>query len=740
MKYLLHLVMLLNILYSFGQNENISPLITNPHINKTKESKKEKKSDTFDSTFVYIYDTLNLPIFDEFSTNKTQQYNPKYSDLDVYFDKRYKLLKNDNVTPISKNEKFSTNTTYRKIYSIDGLTHSEIPLSLIPIKIGDLSKYPVSYSNKNVYPAYNIIDSLGVLNDLSDTIALIENEIDIIQDSATQFFKPINDLNSIWIDHNTYHNYRFGYKPWSIGVMTFDGLDENGKAYDLGSNTTDYADFLTSKPIDLSFSTLSDSIYLSFLYQSGGYGEIPDSTDSLIVEFYNKITDKWEWIWSTNGQNNIETFNVAHIKLKDLKYLKKGFKFRFKNYGQKSGGFDIFNIDYVHLRSLSGYEDTLFKDFAWIYPLNSLLKDYTSVPWDHYKNENSNKMNDKVEISIRNGSNIPENNSIPGKVEIFYTTNLESTISISGNSLSNSELNYSPRTNYTTTHDFSNASKFDPTKIGTKQNFKIKGTIESQFPNFNQNDSTISNQYFGNFYSYDDGSAEEAYGIIGKQANLAVQFTPYETDSIIGIQTCFVESATDVSKKLFLLSIWDDNNGIPGNLLYEDDLYSPRTPIYNYGLNNFHTYYLKNNQKIKVDGIFYIGWRQFDPERLNIGFDKNTTNNSKNFYSLDRGVTWINSSVKGSILIRPVFSTSMDAELGIDEIKMSGQHTNVYPNPTSSLININDTFSSIEIYSIEGKLILTTQEKKINIENYMNGVYILKIIGKDTKTIKIIKN
>ena len=57
---------------SFSQNESISPLINNPHIPFLANKKLEKNSTSFDSTFIFIYDTLSLPFFDEFSSNKIQ--------------------------------------------------------------------------------------------------------------------------------------------------------------------------------------------------------------------------------------------------------------------------------------------------------------------------------------------------------------------------------------------------------------------------------------------------------------------------------------------------------------------------------------------------------------------------------------------------------------------------------------------------------------------------------------------
>lgn len=717
---------------------NSNKLILNQYV-KSNDLNKEKKINTFDSTFIYISDTLTLPFFDEFSSNKYQKYNSSFNDNGITSIIKYRLLNNVTSLPLSASEKYSSQVTYRRTYSIDHLSYTDQPFSSIQIKKGDLQSFPVTYSNIDVYPPYYIYDSLENSNDKPDTIWLISP--DIIQDSARQFFKNINDPNSLWLDNYTYHNYRFALKPWSIGVATFDGINENGKAYALGTNITNYADYLTSKPINLSGYSASDSLYLSFLYQSGGFGEEPDESDSLVLEFYVKEKNQWYWIWSDTGTKD-KRFKVGHINLKNADFFKKDFQFRFKNYGNLSGGFDIFNLDYVHLRSLSGKQDTLFKDYSWVYPIKSLLKEYTSVPWDHYKNHSEGKMSDKVNLEIRNGSNISENNSTNGKIEIFYDNKIEGTFLVTGSELSGGVLNYAPRTFYSTLHDFSGGYKFDPSKNSTKANFKIKGTIGAQFPNFNQNDSTFSEQYFGNYYSYDDGTAEAAYGIIGAQSYLAIKYSPYESDSLIGIMTNFVESGNNVKDKLFLLTVWSDNNGVPGDILYKDDIYFPRTPEYNYGINNFYTYYFNNNQKIKINGSFYIGWNQFSADRLNIGFDKNNINNDKAFISLNNGISWTNSSVEGTVMMRPLFSTSMDAELGLYETNIDFVEYSIYPNPTNEIItikhNISD-FQGVEIYNIQGKLVQTSKNEEIDLSNNPAGIYILKLIGLKSKNQKIIK-
>jgi hypothetical protein len=57
----------------YSQHLEAGPLTQNVHLSKTKTLKAF--GDTFDSTFVFIPDTIQLPFFDDFSTNKFQQYN-----------------------------------------------------------------------------------------------------------------------------------------------------------------------------------------------------------------------------------------------------------------------------------------------------------------------------------------------------------------------------------------------------------------------------------------------------------------------------------------------------------------------------------------------------------------------------------------------------------------------------------------------------------------------------------------
>lgn len=740
-KYIIFLAFLSATIIGWTQGEEVGPLMGNPQLQQKRMPTAKVNEGTFDSTFLYVQDTILLPIFDDFSSDKFQKYNADFTDPGVTSDEVFALLDAVNV-PLPSNAKFTTQITYRSTYVISTSSATNVDFSVTPIKVGDLSSYPVTHVSVSAYPPFYINDTINSSGDIDlspDTIWIVGP--DLVQDSATQFFAPINDLTMIWEESEAYHNFRFAVNPWTLGVATFDGLDEFGYPYDFGSATTNFADHLTSKPIDMSGVVASDSIYFSFLYETEGFGDVPESGDSLILEFYAKDLLQWNQIWSVGGAP-LDSFKFAHILLDNPDYFKKGFQFRFKNLGGLSGSLDHFHLDYVKLRTLSGYQDTLFKDFAIVYPVNTLIKEFTSVPWDHWKNNFSGKMSDAVVMTVRNSSDNPENN-LDGSSEVFHGGSSEATpFVLTGGILSGGAINYAAKSFYQSNHDFSGGYHFDETKIGPNQTFDVTTVVAAQFPTFTGNDSTFTKQVFENYYAYDDGSAEQAYGVTVAQGRVAIQYEAYEADSLIGMNVHWVPSVNDVSNKLFLMTVWDDNGGVPGNVIYEDDFFFPRQPKYEFDRNLFTTYYLADTMKLPIAGKFYVGWRQFDSDRLNVGLDKNIDNSSKTFFSLDGGASWGGSGISGSVMIRPIFSTEMDASLGIrDEVEDINPLVTVYPNPTSNSINIqveNGLYSGVQVFDLTGRLVVETSSSEVDLSASPNGVYIFKLTGIN-KIVKVIK-
>jgi hypothetical protein len=334
-------------------------------------------------------------------------------------------------------------------------------------------------------------------------------------------------------------------------------------------------------------------------------------------------------------------------------------------------------------------------------------------------------------------------NALPGMTRIYYNNIVEDSVVLEAGLLADNPINYQGNAIPYSMHDFKTHYAFDHLKPGISQEFEIRSEVIVPDQNEAINDSTKTTQKFENYYSYDDGSAELAYGTTGPQSRLAIQYTPYEADSVIGAMIHFVPSVVDVSNNLFLLTIWDDNNGVPGAVLYEDGLFFPRSPKYGYDQNIFTYYMLPEDAWQLVTGTFYIGWRQFEGDRLNVGLDKNIINNEHTFYSTNGGASWDQSAIEGSVMIRPIFSTGMDVTLGIENHSLSITEPNVsiYPNPTSSKVTIemDQKFNGAELLNMQGQVVLKSEFPTIDMNELPSGMYFIKVVGVN-KLHKIIKN
>lgn len=695
----------------------------------------KKDLNSIDSSFIYFVDTLILPFFDDFSSNKFQEYNPNYSAPGISSQLYYRLKDAATNAIISTNSSFTNQVTFRRTYNATTSTTNDVPFSDTLLKVGNLLSYPVVYNTLSLFPPFYIYDTVGI-PDVSDTIWIANPTY--FQDSARQFFLPISDSSKIWLDHYAYHNYRFGVNPRSLGVVTFDGLNEQGYPYQIGTTVTNYGDKLTSKPINLGSFSASDSVYFSFLYQPQGLGDVPENGDSLLLEFYAPELSQWFHIWSVSGGATIP-FKAVHVNVNDTKFFKPGFQFRFRNYGGLSGSLDHFHIDYVHLRSLSAYNDTTFKDFAFSNPINTLLKTYTSVPWDHYKASVGNKMTDSLLVNLYNGSTSAENYQ-NGQLTINQANLQQGLFVLPGFLLAEGQINYNPLSFLDSYHDLTTGYEYSKVLPGISQEYDVVSTVSAQFPNLYQNDSTTFKQLFLNYYSYDDGSAEAAFGPTGTQARLAIRFDTYEPDSLIGVNLSFLPSVVDVSQKLFLLTVWDNDNGQPGNVLYEDDAFSPRQPIYVNGNNNYQTYYFADTVKVPVGTTFFVGWRQLDPDRLNLGLDRNIDNHTTIRYSVDGGNNWYTAPFSGSAMLRPIFSTLIDATLQTNEIE--DKELTIYPNPTDGKLTVafqDGLKAPLNVYNQLGELMISTDSHQLDLTPLNAGIYFISSPNYSTKVYKVIK-
>ncbi len=715
---------------SFGQ-EVLAPIGAMKREVSPRRSMNLKSITNIDSTFIYSFDTLSLPLLDEFSHSKFPNLDAQPGDPNVTEQEFHLLLDNVSNVPLTNDKMFSTSPTRRSTTSSTGTT-TQVDLPLTTIKIADFQHYPVVYSTIQLYPPYNIYDTLDVSGNvipLSDTVYLTNP--DTKQDSVTVFFAHDVSPDKYWTDLSAYHNYTHAVNPWTLGVVSFDGLDETGYPYAINTIQVGYADYLTSKTIDLSSYAPNDSIYLSFLVQSQGFNDPTEIEDSLVLEFYDAAGSEWNRVWSTRGGGALGVFKVGHLRITNAMYLTNGFRFRFKNYGALSGMLDVFHLDYVHLRNGSGYQDTLFKDYAFVYKVGSLIEKYTEVPWEHWVNQPTH-MNPNVKVTVRNGSNISENN-MNGSVKVNFNGTTEGSFTLNAQTLSGNQINYAPRTSYSSVHNFTGGYTFSTTPSSTTKTFDIIGSAGAQFPNLALNDSSYTQQVFENVYAYDDGSAEQVYGLSQIQARLALRFEPYQSDTLLGVRMCFVPSIKDLSNKLFLLTVWSDNGGEPGTVIYQDEFFYPRTPIYEEGRGVYTDYLLNDGERLPLgSGAFYVGMRQIDADPLHIGFDMNNPQQANLFFSLNGGVTWNNSAKPGVPMIRPIIKTLDNPDLAVDEFEKEIDW-NVYPNPTTGIVNIEwrseGSFPGAVLVDSQGRTLLnvTAEDLRFDLSDAPGGIYFLRL-------------
>ena len=547
-----------------------------------------------------------------------------------------------------------------------------------------------------------------------------------------------------WIDQYVFINRDYPKAPVTIGVATFDGLNEKGLPYDwsVSQSSSDPADTLTSKAIDLGPPlSISDSVYLSFFYQAQGRGNAPEANDSLVLEF-NSPTKNWTRVWSKKGytlQSNDSSFHLVMIPLTDPAYFAKGFRFRFRNYATLSGSLDHWHIDYVYLNKLRTLGDTIFRDVAFVYNAPSLLKNYQAMPWEQYV---PSEMKTSIKMFIRNNDTIQKNTSY----DYFIKSNSGTVLNTYPGGGAN-VLPYFPNGYDDNLQHASPPVSFTYPALLDTASFMIENVINTS-PDFDPwNDTLRFTQQFYDCFAYDDGTAEAAYGLNQPFSQLAYKFTLNNPDTLKAIKIYFNPVLNNVSQggaseNPFKLTVWGDESGTPSNTpLYQAD--SVVYAIYDGGYNTFHTYPIAGGSGIKLNsGVFYVGWSQVNANMLNVGFDMNINSQSKVYYNTTG--TWATSNYKGSLMIQPVFKKILFA--GVRSLNTIKKDYRIYPNPAQDNVYVisnimDDRTINVSIMNATGKIVLMQKvfsNESIDISGLSNGFYFVRIYDR-TENIDLMK-
>ena len=556
------------------------------------------------------------------------------------------------------------------------------------------------------------------------------------------FYAPKRSLPDqvLWSDSGVFVNAGYPRNPPSIGVATFDGLNKHGYPYDplLISNTISRpADRLTSQPINLLTSPatqtlqVSDSVALSFYYQSTGYGDNPEISDSLALDFFSPGENKWInniWFKRRVGNSNLAkgdtTFTRAFIWIDSAKFLMDNFRFRFRNSATTTGNFDHWHVDYIYLnKNRSMLADTILDDLTFLYVPTPLLRDYSEMPYEQY---NSSEMAPKMSVKIRNNRTTAANMTYGYRID----TAASQLSSYNGNAVvlpSRSTSTYAPHANPPVNYTF--APLPDSADFKVTHFFYQTSATQDFIP---RNDTVVHYQRFRNYYAFDDGSAEAGYYVNAASAKIAVKINVNVADSFLGARIYFdpigqINQAQ--SNAGFRICIWSPGSNGPGVLAFRDDTilrqkYFNVDPAY-----SFAEFKLKN-PKLLTPGTYYIGIQQL-ADVITIGFDRNYDHRSSIYYST--GNSWTQSSIPGSVMIRPIFGKTLPHPVGMEDL--AGDLTGslvVYPNPAADQVNVRYDGTAPLSYSminamgqLMGQGTITADNGLISTAHMADGIYFL---------------
>ena len=461
----------------------------------------------------------------------------------------------------------------------------------------------------------------------------------------------------------------------------------------------------------------------------------------------------WQWIWSTKGMK-LDTnfydpayvmsyFKQVLIPITDTsRFFKKNFQFRFKNYVSLANNIlpswqsnmDQWHIDYIYLNINRTHKDTTYKDLTFVEPAPSMLKRYEAMPYNQYVSEPIQEMIDSVNILISNLDTLSHNSIYK------YLLLDQSEFPIDSCLRGNWDIPPVYDFGFLDYVYFSRPPVcfgFYPIDFNADSAvFIVKHILTSAPGSFeNLGDTMYYEQKFYNYYAYDDGVPEAGYGLKGHDPQLAYRFKLNKPDTIRAIQMYFNETLSGANQQYFYLSVWNDNNGTPGDVIYSQ---GGEKPQFTNSLDQLYTYYL--DSAVVVTGTFYIGWIQTTDDNLNIGFDRNNNAQANIFYNTTG--TWIQSMYEGALIMRPLLGKAIHDYPNNPNLPATGK-LKLSPNPVKSSVlsidlpltlnNPTDNYDlSMEIYNIMGQVVYNgIYQQELDVSFFDNGLYIVVVKRKD---------
>lgn len=579
-----------------------------------------------------------------------------------------------------------------------------------------------SYGQEYTYPPivnqaqidYAKTKKVSRLASFTDTISLPFED---------DFSRPgMEPFDSLWVENSgVYINSSFSSKPFTIGVATFDGLNQFGNPYNPFASDDEIGDILTCRHLDLTVPPGDTSVWLSFFYEPSGIGDPLETEDSLILQFKD-TGNVWTTVWSVPGRSDT-AFQRVNIRIVEDYYLFRGFQFRFYSIATVNGNRDHWNLDYVTLKK-NTVGNAPILDNAMVRPQISMLSEFTAMPYSHFKAIGSQAMKTSIDDTLYNidygqTSYTPAAQIEQNGVSFFNASTFASTL------VPDVYIPFSIPLTFTFPNQGTDSAEFL-----VKSYFSQAGIETNSY-----NDTNYLHQRFYNYYAYDDGSAERIYGVTGNtNVSIAYKFNVKIADTLRGVQIYFNPSGIDVSNTLFQLTVWSDINTTSNQSveLYRMINQKPDTFA---GINGFKTY-LFDTTLVIGPGNIWVGMIQNEPDvQYGVGLDKNTDSRTNMFTYID-GI-WAQSTILGSWLMRPLFGKYIPL-VSVEENQVKRINTfNIHPNPARQTFSIsfnnsnyrNFTYTIYDCLGTRVKSESISATDKIDISDFSKGIYIVKIFA-----------
>ena len=609
------------------------------------------------------------------------------------------------------------------LFPILFIVFSGFSQELLPLK-KEVELFNIKLKPKN--PDKNTEDfdtlSLPFIDDFSTSDIIVNNTL-------------FDDSGGVYI------NNRFCINPPTFQVATFDGLDYKGEPY---SETNQFSrgkcDTLISNPIDLNN---KNDVFISFWWQAQGNAVPQVATDSFHLLFLDN-TNNWNLIWSQTGQAQAD-FKQEIIKI-DSQYLYKGFRFKFESFGNQSGMFGVWHLDYIYIDDDRSATDSVLNDIAYSNTPSSFLKKYWAMPiWQFFENP-AQELNDSITSSLNNFKN--DGTGFPFIVETNvdlidnFSSNTVNIHNEPANSIDQSELQKIVTATNNSYSFIQSVSEFTTiqnrfTVVSNDQN--IGDTISGEIADFQttRNDTISSYTTLADYYAYDDGTAEQAFKISTQDGLVMQEFSLNRKDTLYGLSVHFPGNTFDYDSNQIVWMVWDsiqagDDYDID-HIIYDDrGLISVADSVNKFVFYNFI-------EPVVVENKFFIGYKQDDDYDVLIGYDINSDPGFEPIYFNTNGTWQKFQQSEGVLMIRPHFRPHLFASV---EEEFEELDVNVFPNPATEQVNFSREIEQVEVYNLSGELMIHQEESSnsIRIDELESGMYfVLLKVGDKIKRTKVIK-